>query len=263
MLSELHCGDCVDIMADMESEMIDLTITSPPYDDLRTYNGYTFDFEAIAHGLYRVTKQGGVVVWVVGDRNINWSETGTSFRQALGFMDIGFKLFDTMIYQKKNPNTGATGERGYHQAFEYMFVFSKGQIQTKNFLKDKPNKRVGLTKGIGGRRENGKRDVGNNISVLQKFGRRTNIWEYTIGGGVSTKDKIAFDHPAIFPDKLAEDHILSWSNEGDLVFDPMMGSGTTGKMALINRRRFIGVDISQEYVDIAKERTSNLTVNMF
>ena len=251
-MNKLYQGDCVNIMSDMEAESVDLTITSPPYDDLRTYNGYTFDFENIAKQLYRITKQSGVVVWVVGDQTLESNESGTSFRQALYFKEIGFNLFDTMIYQK--PPRGAVGNnKTYWQSFEYMFVFSKGKPKTINLIKDRENKES--RNGDNGT----KRLADGSLLKLSRggyseYGRRTNVWEYAIGKGHSTQDEIAHQHPAIFPEKLAEDHILSWSNESDLVFDPMCGSGTVGKMALLNNRQFIGVDISAEYIAIAKER---------
>ena len=247
----LHVANCVDFMKnDMQPESVDLTITSPPYDDLRDYNGYEFDFESIAEQLFRVTKEGGVVVWVVADRTIKGSETGTSFRQALGFMDVGFRLFDTMIFAKP-PMPHADYTR-YYQSFEYMFVFSKGKPKTTNLLKDRKNKSNGNPRKRVFKRPN---RIAEHESYKghKEYGRRRNIWEYPIGYS-HTKDKIAYEHPAIFPEKLAEDHILSWSNEGDLVFDPMCGSGTTGKMALKHNRQFIGVDISAAYIEIARER---------
>ena len=249
----LHVSECVEFMQNqMQPESVDLTITSPPYDDLRDYNGYIFDFGSIAEQLYRVTKIGGVVVWVVGDKTENGSETGTSFRQALYFKEVGFNLFDTMIYAK--PPRGAVGNnKGYWQSFEYMFVLSKGTPKTINLLRDRRNKRAKLPDTPNKRLKDGSM---RRISRPGhgEWGRRTNIWEYKIGGFNHTKDKVAFEHPAIFPEKLAEDHILSWSNVGDLVFDPMCGSGTVGKMALKHNRQFIGVDISAEYIDIATER---------
>ena len=251
-INTIYNENCLDTMSRMPDGFIDLVVTSPPYDDMRTYDGYSFDFEPIAEALFRVIKEDGVVVWVVGDRNIDGSESGTSFRQALGFMEIGFKLFDTMIYLKSNPNTGATGERGYHQAFEYMFVFSKGHIQTKNWLKDKPNKTSGVVYSMGAKREHGKRETVPN-SILKSFGRRTNVWQYVIGGG-SVRDKDAFEHPAIFPEKLVKDHILSWSNKGDLVYDPFMGSGTTAVVSRDLGRNYIGSEISSKYCDIIHRR---------
>ena len=248
----LHVANCVDFMAGMQPESVDLTITSPPYDNLRAYNGYEFDFEAIAKGLFRITKQGGVVVWVVNDGTVDGEETGTSFRQALYFKDIGFRLFDTMIFAK--PVLHRADHTRYYPCFEYMFVFSKHKPKTINLIEDRKNKSYDgkLRKAKLKLRDHN--DAEHFVWGHKEYGRRGNIWKYTVAYGGSTKDKIAFQHPAIFPEKLAQDHIISWSKEGDLVFDPMCGSGTVGKMALIHGRKFIGVDISAEYIEIAKER---------
>lgn len=246
---ELHCGDCLQVMKTFDYECIDLTVTSPPYDNLRTYNGYTFDFEGIAQELYRVTKKGGVVVWIVGDATINGSETGTSFKQALYFKDIGFNLHDTMIWNK--PNFSNPSKTRYHQIFEYMFIFSKGKNKTFNPIKDKKNKYLTCVGKNTMRLANGdlveiKKNVGN------EYGMRTNVWNMnTVGQEMMCKRP---PHPAMFPEKMAHDHIISWSNEGDTVLDCFMGSGTTGKIAKQLNRNFIGIEISEEYLNIAKER---------
>lgn len=234
-------------------ESIDLTVTSPPYDNLRTYNGFSFDFEALAHELYRVTKPGGVVVWVVGDATIKGSETGTSFRQALYFKDVvGFNLHDTMIYRKKNPMPYQHNR--YQPCFEFMFVLSKGKPRVFNPLVTK-TKNAGALSRLNQRQGDGNINSGNGKGKPVRETRyRENIWEYGVGFGVSTTDKLAYKHPALFPEKLAEDHILSWSNPGDVVLDPFMGSGTTAKMAYLNDRHYIGFEISDEYVAIAEER---------
>lgn len=250
-------GDCVETMSKIPDNSIDLTVTSPPYDDLRTYNGYSFDFENTAKELYRITKDGGVVVWVVGDSTIKGSESGTSFKQALFFKEIGFNIHDTMIWNK--GSFAFPSKNCYHQVFEYMFVFSKGKPKALNFIKDRKNLYVG-ERGASGRKKDGTRNTGKS-NVRDEYGKRFNIWNYPIGGGHCTKDKIAYQHPAIFPEQLAEDHILSWSNEGDMILDPFMGSGTTGKMAVINNRNFIGVDVSEEYCNISKERIENAINN--
>ena len=256
-LNKIYCMDCLDGLKQLDDECIDLTVTSPPYDNLRTYNGYSFDFENIAKELYRVTKKGGVVVWIVGDSTIKGSETGTSFKQALFFKEIGFNLHDTMIYAKNNVYAHDPRNKRYKQCFEYMFILSKGKPKTYNEIKDRPNKHKGKTlSGTKGRNKNGEKRELKNV-VINEFQARFNIWEYTTGGSVSS-DKIAFKHPAIFPEKLAQDHILSWSNEGDVVMDIFMGSGTTAKMCKIANRNYIGFEISQEYCDIAEERLKNI-----
>ena len=248
-LNEIYCDDCVNFMKKIEDGYIDLTVTSPPYDSLRNYNGYSFECEDIAKELFRITKKGGIVVWVVGDKIVKGNKTLTSFKQALIFQSVGFNVHDVMIYKKKN--TPFMRSNAYTNCYEYMFIFSKGSPKTFNPLKE-PTVRNGYEMLV-----TNKKADGINKKVLGKLNKekvKTNIWEYAVGLGGSTKDKIAFKHPAIFPEHLAEDHILSWSNENDIVFDPMCGSGTTCKMAKLNLRNYIGCDISQEYVDIAKKR---------
>ena len=236
MLNKIHNEDCLATMARMPDGFIDLTVTSPPYDNLRKYNGYSFDFETIAKELYRVTADDGMLVWVVGDAVIAGSETGTSFRQALFFKEIGFKLHDTMIYEKNSPAYPASSvSNRYTQIFEYMFVFAKGQAP-KHLICDKPNKWAGF-KDFSGKLKN----------PVPDFSPRNNIWKYTTSfNGVK--------HPAPFPESLAQDHILSWSDEGATVYDPFMGSGTTAKMAALSNRNFIGSEVSSEYCELANER---------
>jgi site-specific DNA-methyltransferase (adenine-specific) len=228
-------------------------VTSPPYDDLRTYNGYCFDFENVAKELFRVTKQGGVVVWVVGDKVNKGNKSLTSFKQAIYFQEIGFNMYDVIIYEK--TGSGPPHKNRYFNTYEYMFVLSKGLPKTINLLKDKPNKWAGhSTYGNVTRREKDGSLTDKGRKVVNKMGVRTNIWKYSNGKGFSTKDEIAYQHPAIFPEKLANDHIISWSNEGDLVYDPFMGSGTTAKMSILNNRNWVGSEISSEYCKIIEER---------
>ena len=246
---KIYNENCLDTMKRMPDNFIDLTVTSPPYDNLREYNGYSFPFEQIAYKLYRVTKEGGVVVWVVGDATINGSETGSSFRQALFFMDIGFNLHDTMIYHKHSPPL--THNR-YEQHFEYMLILSKDKPKTFNpIIADKRWQDNRSKKGIR-REKDGSSDMG--FTSKSKTKIKGNVWKYNIGGGHVTGDKVAYKHPAIFPDKLVADHVKSWSNEGDLVYDPFMGSGTTAKMAHLLKRKWLGSEISKEYVELAEKR---------
>lgn len=228
-VNTVYCGNCLEVLKGFPENCINLTVTSPPYDNLRSYNGYEFDFEGIARELFRVTANGGVVVWVVGDATDKGSETGTSFRQALYFKEIGFNLHDTMIYEKNSPAFPARASSNrYTQIFEYMFVFSKGKPKC-NLICDKPNKWAGH-KDFSGKLKN----------PVPDFSPRNNIWKYTTSfNGVK--------HPAPFPEKLAEDHILTWSNPGDLVLDPMAGSGTTLRAAKKAGRNYIGIEISEEY----------------
>ncbi len=243
-LNKIYCMDNIQGMRLLEDNCIDLTITSPPYDKLRNYNGYYFDFENVAKELYRITKDGGIVVWVVGDSTVKGSETGTSFRQALYFMDVGFNLHDTMIWFKPNAMPQVDKTR-FTQSFEYMFILSKGKPKTANPLLI-PTKNAGK---IITRISNNSQNINKSVRIDKTKDSRVafNVYELCVG----TK---SFGHPAIFPEKLAEDHILSWSNENDIILDPFNGSGTTTKMAKKNNRNFIGFDISQEYCDIANQR---------
>jgi DNA modification methylase len=249
----LHHGDCVDVMGTFPDACIDLTVTSPPYDNLRTYNGAADDWNAdkwraVIAELFRVTKQGGVVVWVVGDATINGSETGTSFRQALYAMERGFRLHDTMIWKKSG--TGAAGSKyAYWQAFEYMFVWTKDRPATVNRIS------TGKPISAGGQRIRPSGKVRNVfVRASDRLSLRDNVWSYPVGGASGDERT---GHPAPFPEALARDHILSWSNEGDVVFDPFTGSGTTGKMALLHGRKFIGIEKQAEYLAIAEARIAN------
>lgn len=250
-VNKIYNQDCLEGLGLLDNECIDLTVTSPPYDNLRLYNGYYFKFEEIAKELYRVMKPGGVIAWIVGDKTKNGSETGTSFRQALYFKDIGFNLHDTMIYEKNNPTPQKSNR--YQPCFEYMFILSKGKPKTfnpimieKKYIESRQNKMYNKDKS--GMQIQHQYSSSSNLKI------KNNIWKYNVGLYHSINDKEAFKHPAIFPEQLAADHILSWSNEGDIILDPFMGSGTVAKMALINKRKFIGFEISTEYCKLAKER---------
>ena len=250
-VNKIYNENCLETMAKMPDNFIDLTVTSPPYDDLRTYNGYCFDFENVAKQLSRVTKIGGVLVWVVNDKTQKGSETGTSFRQALFFMDCGFRLHDTMIWEKKNPIPNDPRQNRYIQATEYMFVFSKNAPKTCNYITE-PCLMAGIDAGTGtARKQNGDvrtdRKEKRKGKVVKDLKPLTNVWRYSNG-------TICKEHPASFPEQLANDHIISWSNEGDIIYDPFAGSGTTGKMAILNKRKCIMSEISAEYCDIIRKR---------
>jgi site-specific DNA-methyltransferase (adenine-specific) len=246
-LNKIYCESNLETMAKMPDNFIDLTVTSPPYDNLRNYNGYSFPFENIANELFRVTKNGGVVVWIVGDATINGSESGTSFKQALYFKDIGFNLHDTMMYRKINyiPLT----HNRYEQEFEYMFVFSKGKPKTFNPImvecKTKGSKTNGRT--FYQTKSQNTPTEGHKNDTVKEYKQKGNVWEIPTNAGTK-------GHPAQFPEQLAHDHIVSWSNENDLVYDCFMGSGTTAKMAHLQKRRWIGSEMSKEYVDLANKR---------
>lgn len=257
---DLRQGDCLEVMKDIPDNTIDLTVTSPPYDNLRTYNGnisqWSFEkFKEIAKELYRVVKDGGVVVWVVGDATIKGSETGTSFRQALWFKEIGFNLHDTMIYRKQNyiPLT----HNRYEQEFEYMFILSKGKPKTFNPIMI-PCKYAGTETwgNVSFHKTNDSGLIDCGKKKVNDFKQHGNIFCYLTGKVKSTK---GVRHPAPFPEQLANDHISSWSNEGDIVLDPFMGSGTTGVACKELNRNFIGIELDEKYFNIAKERISEVS----
>ena len=248
-INRIYNMDCVEGMKMLQSESVDLVITSPPYDNLRKYNGFEWNFEETAKQLYRVLKDGGVMVWIVSDATINGSETGTSFMQALRFKEIGFRLHDTMIWKKPTfTDTGSLRSR-YGNVFEYMFVFAKGRCKTFNPIKDRRNKYYGEKKHGTVRQMDGSvKSISSKGKEIAKYGQRFNIWE------ISPEKNNKTGHPGVFPEQIANDHIISWSNEGDVVLDCFMGSGTTAKMAMLNGRNYIGFEISKEYCDIAEQR---------
>ena len=245
-LNNFYVGDSCEILKQgLPDNSVDLTITSPPYSNLRNYNGFNFNYESMASEIFRVTKIGGVVVWIVGDRVQKGSETLDPFRQALYFNSVGFNVHDTMIY-RKNAMPFPEQTR-YIQCYEYMFVFSKGKPKTHNLLKEE-------TKGYKPSKTSTQRNSDGTVSKLKyeqgkKVRNRWNVWEYEVGYNKTTLDRLAYKHPAMFPEKLALDHIISWSNKDDVVLDPLCGSGTTCKMAWLNKRKFIGIDCSEIYIN--------------
>ena len=245
-LNNFYISESVSFMRkNIPDNFIDLTITSPPYDDLRKYKGFIFDYQNMLKELYRITKNGGVVVWVVGDKTQNGSETLTSFKHALHAKEIGFNIHDTMIYAKENPVPQVDKTR-YTQQFEYMFICVKGKISTINRLTEECKNAGKTIKRTNNNTESCDR---NRINKTNNTKPKNNIWFYKIGTNCTTKDSIANKHPAQFPERLALDHIKTWSNEGDIILDPMCGSGTTCKMAYLNKRNFIGIDMSEEYIN--------------
>ena len=229
-----------------------MILTSPPYDSLRSYHGYVFEFEAIAVELYRILKPNRVMVWIVNDATVNGSETGTSFRQALFMKEIGFLLHDTMIYKKRNPMPQKSNR--YIQSFEYMFVFTKGKPIVFNGIQV-PCIYAGCT-NFGNSNQytkDGNKKSKNNTAISQTK-LHSNIFEYLVG---STAKGSCKGHPAQFPLQLAIDQIQTWSNENELILDPFCGASTTGVACKQLNRNYIGIDISQEYIALSKERIAN------
>lgn len=255
---QLFNDDCLKVLPTIPENSIDLIITSPPYDNIRDYNDssiWNFDiFKNIANQLNRTLKDGGVIVWIVNDATIKGSETGTSFKQALYFKEIGLNLHDTMIYYKNSYPFPCTNR--YYQNFEYMFVFCKGKLKTANLIKVPT---ISNTKNSTYRKKDGT-TTKFKYEINKPLRNADNVWKYEVGYQKSTTDKIAYKHPAIFPEKLSKDHILTWSNENDLILDPMMGSGTVGKVSKILNRNFIGIEIDKEYFNIAKQRIESTLI---
>jgi DNA modification methylase len=243
----LICGDNCDVMGQLPKESVDLVVTSPPYDDLRTYGGHSWDFYGVAWQLKRLLKPGGVIVWVVGDSTKDGSESGSSMRQALHFQSLGLNLHDTMVWNQQDSSMPDSVR--YWDSWEFMFVVSKGRPSSITQLRDKPNRKAGVSNG------SGKKRIGSGETELKRwegnyaeYGVRYNVWDC---GSVKTRPLL---HPAPFPESLARDHILSWSNEGDTVLDPFNGSGTTTKMAKATGRKAIGIEVNEEYLAIQVNR---------
>lgn len=252
---ELYCGDNCDLLGMMPKESVDLVVTSPPYDDLRTYGGHSWDFYGVAWQLKRVLKPGGVIVWVVADATKDGSETGSSFRQALHFREIGLNLHDTMIYKKAGSSPNVNQPR-YGHCWEYAFVLSKGTVKTCTLHKKRKNKTAGHVDRAGSNTKMQRNGKAESYSVEDRVrpeeSIECNIWEYVTGAW--SGDEGTGGHPAYFPEDLASDHIRSWSNEGDTVLDPFAGSGTTLKMARELGRKAIGIEVNADYCDIIKAR---------
>ena len=256
-------GDCLERMSEIPDGSVDLTVTSPPYDNLRTYNGNNDQWSEqvwrdVIQSLYRVTADGGVVVWIVGDATVNGSETGTSFKQALHAVECGFNLHDTMIWNKMAFSAVGALTTRYAPVFEYMFVWTKGKPKSFNPIKDKPNKHAGQTMTGNVRQADGsvRKMTGSGVKVVAEYGQRFNVWDTP-----AQKSRKDTRHPAPFPVNIAQDHIISWSSEGDTVLDPFMGSGTTGVACVNTGRRFIGIDLDEEYFSIARDRINTLTTS--
>ena len=253
VIGRIVCGDNCDVMGRFPADCIDLVVTSPPYDNLRDYGGHEWDFYGVAWQLKRVLKPGGVIVWVVGDGTVDGGETGSSMRQAMHFQQLGLSLHDTMIYQKSNFAFPSEGR--YHQLWEYMFVFAKGSPGAWNPIKDKRNTYVGQKPhGVHRTKDGSMKETRKTAKATGEYSQRGNIWRYVTGGGHVAENKVAHEHPAIFPEALAADHIKTWSNEGELVLDPFCGSGTTTAVACKLKRQFIGIDVDPTYCELAVRR---------
>ena len=252
ILDKCILGNCLQVMQQLPENIIDLTVTSPPYDKIRNYKGYTFDFENIAKELYRITKDNGVLCWIVKDQRTKYSYSVTSFRQLQYFQEIGFNFYDLIIYEKNaQPPPHAMY---YNDNIEYCFVLSKGKPKTFNPIMDHKNKTAHSVKESYIKEKNGKRKKDRRVRATALYSKRGKVWKYNVGMHHSTKDKFAFSHPAVMPEQLAKDCITSWSNPGDIILDPLAGSGTTLKMARLSQRHYLGIEVSPEYHTIIQKR---------
>lgn len=247
---DLRLGDCLDVMRTLGDGTVDCVVTSPPYDTLRKYRGAAADwgfdkFKEIASELVRILADGGVIVWNVNDATENGGRTGTSFRQCLAFMELGLKLNDTMIWRKTNPLPQVRQPR-YAACFEYMFILSKGKPKAFNPIMRKTkfggSSYNSTCKNMGGESGRTRKDFTINDEAIEY-----NVWDIAVAQNKTC-------HPAVFPYELAYRHVISWTDEGDLVCDPFMGTGTTGAACVNANRRFIGMEKVEEYFNIAKER---------
>lgn len=256
-IDKVHYGDNVTIMRTLPDSCIDLVVTSPPYGNAREYGGYSWDFDAVREQITRIVKPGGICVWIVADTSNGHCESQSSFREAIAFVDGGMNLLDTMIYRKVGSVFPRHGHRTYPQEFEFMFVFCNGAPKTFNMIRDRRNRdeQIGKINFSTIRNPDGTmKQSHSNGRMIGEFSARGNVWEYLVGMGHSAEERYAHDHPAIFPEALARDHILSWSNPGDLILDPFAGSGTTLKMAKEHGRHFIGIEVNADYVKICEKR---------
>ena len=270
-INTTHLMNCIDGMQQMDEESVDLVVTSPPYDDLRTYNDSSkWDhnvFMEVADNLTRVLKTGGVIMWNVNDATIKGSESGSSFRQCLYFMDqCGLRLHDTMIYEKTGT-AFASGPKSvrYTQIFEYCFILSKGKPKTINLIQDKKNAWAGYTSfgNAKTRKQDGTmHDPGKKSKVIREYGVRTNIWKIKNSGGFGQSSKASYKHPATMPEELARGHVLTWSDKNDLILDPFMGAGTTAQVCLEENRNFIGFEIDETYHQMCVDRVQPWTDNL-
>lgn len=255
-MNRIHLDDCVGGMRGLPDGCIPLTVTSPPYDNLRQYGNHPFDFEAVARELWRVTAPGGVVVWVVQDEIVDGSETGTTCRQQLFFQTLGFRVHNRIVMV--NPGSRWPGKIRYGVALELAIVLSKGAPRTVRLLRDSPNKHAGRLKTFVRRNWKGDTEqTGPKAYPVGTWGVRGNVWVYSRGFNQSSKDKRDFDHPALMPEEMAEDLIVSFSKPGELVFDPFTGAGTTAKMAFLNNRRYLGYEVHEPYYRRALERLTD------
>ena len=245
----LYLGDCLEILPTLGN--VDAVVTSPPYDNLRKYGGHApVDTFAAITEISNCLSRGGVCMWNVKDETRDGSETGTSFRQALHAMDSGLNLHDTMIYVRRGV-TFPDANR-YLPAFEYMFIFSNGSPRHFNGIKDRRNRYAGTVIHGTDRQSDGSLAARKcSSSEVPEYGLRYNWWE--LHNAQAGNGEFG-GHPAPMPYPMAHGHIQTWTDNGETILDPFMGSGTTGVACAKLGRKFIGIEIEPKYFDIACKR---------
>jgi len=249
--NQIYNGDCWELVRELPDECIPLALTSPPYGNMRDYGGHRCDTLGLIDELYRVIRPGGIAVWVEQDQIKGKRCSDSVFEHGCSFRGMGFQLVSEIVLERAGFRAPTHGHYGTP---EVALVFSKGKPTVINIIKDRPNKTAGAPVKHSVRNRQGVLEFQKTGKVVQPFGRRGCVWRYNAGFNNSSRDEFAFGHPAIMPEQVAEDLIIAFSRPGDLVLDPMCGSGTTLKMALLNHRRFLGFEIHEPYVEIARKR---------
>ncbi len=252
-LNKIICGDCVEVLKSIPDNSIDLVVTSPPYDGIRKYNGFSFNLHSTGKELFRVLKDGGIIAMVIQDQTKNFGKSLTSFKTIIDWCEnVGFKLFETIIY-KKHGAEGAWWTKRFRVDHEYIPIFLKGE-RPAYFNKEPlkiPSKHGGKTMtGCATRLTNGKTLKSKRVFINPMKCRGT-LWDYTTCGDGT---RLKHQHPATFPDKIPVDFIRCFCPKNGIVLDPFIGSGTTALAAIQLNRNYIGIDISKEYCELAKKR---------
>jgi hypothetical protein len=247
-------GDALEILSRIPAGSIPLTLFSPPYDGIRDYGkNWSLDYKTLGRLLFGATCDGGVCAVVIGDGTKDFAKSLTTFRWAVDWVDnTGWRLFECCIYSR-HGNPGAWWTQRFRVDHEYILIFFKGD-RLRCFDKTAlmiPSKHAGKVYSGTDRLTNGgfKKIEPKAVNDLKCRGT---IWGYATSNSEGNRTKL--EHPATFPDRLADDLIHCFSKPGDLVFDPMCGSGTTCVMAAKAKRDYLGIEINPEYHSIAMKR---------
>lgn len=253
VMGHLSIADAIEHASTLASDSVDLVLFSPPYDGVRDYRGnWTLDLPALGSELLRVVKDGGFAVMVIADGTKNQRKSMTTFRTAVAWEDAGWSLFESVIYSR-DGRPGAWWATRFRVDHEHILMFYKGKRPRPVTHHDGlrvPSKHAGK-KWTGTQRLTDGTLVKTSATVAADKCRGT-IWHYATSNSEGNRTKAK--HPATFPDALARDVILALSAPGDVVYDPMMGSGTSVVIAAQEGRRWLGNDFFAEYVEIAQQR---------